>query len=425
MSVSVVPYSEEFEKAIIVSTLSDPLLLPKVQALLDPDDFYLRAHRDIWRAIVSLEPDQVDSLAVNDKLRTDTQPYFKELVEDSDKILPSISNALFYAETIRQKSKLRAGIELGQNIISLCYQEADADEANHQLESLFAKFLQQQIIENKVGSTQSSFKEFLDSLRDRKPDDPTAIKTGYRDIDLMVQKLEELVILAAKTGMGKTSYALNVVMNVARTFPVLYFSLEQTEKQLFERMLAIEAEIPLEEIRLGIYDQDKLDAAQKRMEYLIQNIYIDDKANVPSSYITSVARQKKFELGKIGMIVVDYLHIMKLNDKNQVEALGDAANELRGLAKELDCPVLLLCQLSRGNQERRSNHRPELSDLRGSGALEQLSDLVLFIHRESYYDEAGMAPDQDIAEIVVRKNRNGRTGIVPLTWYPKIQKFTD
>ncbi len=422
---NIVPYSEEFEKAIIVSALSDPLLLPKIQALLDADDFYTAKHKEIWRAISSLELEQVDSLAVQDKLREDTQPYFKELVEDSDKILPSISNALFYAETIRQKSKLRAGIELGQEIVAICYQETDADEAQHQLESMFARFLQKRVLDNKSGSTQGAFKEFLESLKDRKPDDPNDIKTGYREIDLMVQKLEELVILAAKTGMGKTSFALNLVTNVARTFPVLYFSLEQTEKQLFERMVSMEAEIPLEEIRLGVFDQEKVDTARKRLEYLVENIHIDDKPNVNASYITSVARQKKFELGKIGLIVVDYLHIMQLSDRNRVEGLGEAANELRGLAKELGCPVLLLCQLSRGNQERRSNHRPELPDLRGSGELEQLSDLVMFIHRESYYDESGMQPDQDVAEIVVRKNRNGRTGIVPITWYPKIQKFTD
>ena len=153
-------------------------------------------------------------------------------------------------------------------------------------------------------------------------------------------------------------------------------------------------------------------------------LHIDDKASIPTSYMASVARQKKYEWGKLGLIIVDYLHIMKLNGKQQVDALGDATKELRALGKELGCPVLLLSQLRREDRESKKEHpRPELQDLRSSGEIEQSADMVWFIFRESYYDQAGLAPDEDLAEVIVRKSRNGRQGIVDLEWHPSIVKF--
>jgi replicative DNA helicase len=143
-----------------------------------------------------------------------------------------------------------------------------------------------------------------------------------------------------------------------------------------------------------------------------------------------VARQKYFEQGQLGLIVVDYLHIMGLNQGNLVETLGIAVKELRALARELDCPVLLLSQLSRQNDSQGSGEskvprRPELSDLRSSGEIEQSADVVMFIHRDSYYDQSGYAPAEDDVEIIIKKNRNGRTGTIPLVWYPTIMKYKD
>jgi replicative DNA helicase len=425
---NIIPHALDFEKAVIASVLQDPLLLPKIQNLVEPDDFYGANHKEIWKVINSFELGQVDSLAVADKLRTDVQPYFKEIVEDSDRILPSISNALFYAEVIHQKSKLRAGIELGQNIIAACYQETDAEEAIQQLEEMFAHFLQKRVLENKSESTQESFKQFLKTLGTREPDDPNAIRTGFRELDLLLQRLEGLIVLAARPSMGKTALALNIIANVAEKHPVLFFSLEQSETQVFERLLASEAELPLEDIRLGVYDTELLESAEKRLVYLMENIHVDQNANVSVSYVTSVSRQKKYEWGKIGLIVIDYLHIMKLGaNKNTTDLLEDAVRELRALGKELDCPILLLAQLSRGveSNERKKNRRPELSDLRGSGGIEQSADSVVFLYRESYYDQAGLAPDVDYTEVIVRKNRNGRQGNINLKWYPKIVAFKD
>lgn len=420
-----VPYNNEYERALLVSLLVDPLLLPKVQALVEPEDFYRDHHKKIFKSVIHIEPENLDSLAVADAINDDdTKTYFKELVEDSDKILPSTSNAVYYAEQIRDKSKLRAGIHVGQEIIATCYSETDAEEALHKLEDLFAKFLQERVLENQAVTTQEAFKDFLETLNERVADDPDAIRSGYHDLDLLLQRLEGLVVLAAKTSMGKTSFALNIILNVLhKSQPVVFFSLEQPKDQIFERMLSIEGDIPLEDIKMGIADVPV--TLKNRMEGLFEFLHVDDTANVPNSYITSVARQKKFEWGKVGLIVVDYLHIMKLNDKQTVEALGDAVKELRALGKELDAPVLLLAQLKREDPTQKKGKRPDLADLRSSGEIEQSADQVIFLHRDSYYDLPGLASDIDITEVIVRKNRNGRQGIVMLEWIPKTTSFRD
>ncbi len=429
----VVPFSDEFEKAVIVSVLQDPRLLPRISAFLAPEDFYKERHREIYKVMVGIEMDNLDSLTVQDKLKGETEQYFKDLVADSDRIIPSTSNAMFYAETIKSKAKLRSGIDLGQQIIATCYAEQDAEEAIHELEDMFASFLQKRVLENKVESSREAFKKFIESLQKREPSDPNAVRTGFVELDLMIQRLEGLVVLAARPGMGKTALAANIIANVARAgHNVLFFSLEQERSQIFERMLAAEAESSLEEIRIGAINNDevalgKIQRGEEVMEHLMEYIHIDDKANINTAYITSVSRQKAYEKGSLGLIVIDYLNIMRLADKMKVEALGDAVKELRALGKELGVPVLLLAQLSRQpeGQDRKKNRRPELSDLRDSGEIEQSADMVWFIYRDSYYDQAGLVPSQDIAEVIVRKNRNGRQGIVNLEWYPEIQKFRD
>jgi replicative DNA helicase len=252
---------------------------------------------------------------------------------------------------------------------------------------------------------------------------------------MMTQRMEGLTVLGGRPGTGKTAFAANIALNVAKKdHGVLFFSLEQGEDQIFERMLSAEAEVPLEDIRLGVFRNDevalaKVEKAEQRLAHLMQKMHLDDRANVPTSYITSVARQKKFEWGEIGLIIVDYLHIMQLKGDNKVDALGAATNDLRSLGKELGCPVLLLSQLRRqdegGGKDVKKNKRPDLQDLRSSGEIEQIADMVWFLYRDSYYEQAGLAPEQDLMEVLVRKNRSGRQGIVMLEWLPTIMKFKD
>ena len=232
-----------------------------------------------------------------------------------------------------------------------------------------------------------------------------------------------------------TALAINIARNVAATKPVLFFSLEQSREQIFERVLAGESEVDHEDIRTGAFigdpkDKDKVEKAQEALLEVFERIHVDDRPGINAAYIASVARQKKYEWGEIGLIIVDYLHIMRMNDKlNTVEALGEASKDLRNLGKELGCPVLLLAQLSRQNENReinkKPNKRPQLSDLRASGEIEQTADIVMFLYRDSYYDLAGMGPEDDSMEVIVQKHRNGRTGIATIRWLPRFVLFKD
>lgn len=431
---NLIPYNEEFEKAVLVATMADPLLLPRVQQIISADDFFKVQHREIFSTIEDIGVDNLDSLTVEDKLKTDTRSYFKDLVEDSNKYLPGMNNIFYYAETIKGKSRLRGGIDLGRDIVSACYEtDADPDEVLRQLEERFSVFLQQKVLDNKIDSSEEAFKSFVANLG-KNLNDPNAIQSGFRALDLMLHRLEGLIVLAARPGMGKTAFAINVTRNVAAHRPVLFFSLEQTRDQVFERMLASEAEISLEDVRTGAFLSDesevyKIEEAQRRLLPLFERVHVDERAEVPTSYISSVARQKKYEWGDIGLIVIDYLHILKLNNKATVDALGDATKEIRALGKELNCPILLLSQLKRldsgSDGKKKVNRRPELSDLRSSGEIEQVADVVIFLHRDSYYQQAGLAPDDDLIEVIVKKHRNGRQGIASMQWLPKYVKFKD
>lgn len=433
-----VPYSEEFERALIIGILSDTSLIPRVSSILEEKDFFKEYHKEIYKVILNLNVSEVDSLTVQDKLSEKTKEYFKDLVNYSDAFLPSLTNIMVYAETIKDKSKLRAGIDLGRDITALCYEDGPAGDTLQTLEDMFARFLQNRVTEDKSANTREAFKEFISSLGTKVDD--VGIQTGFYGIDMIINKLEGLIVLAGRPSTGKTALSINIARYVAQTKPVVFFSLEQTRESIFERMLAAEAEVNTEEIRTGAYLGDEnhtrfVKDATERLIPILENIHVDDNAAVNTSYITSVSRQKRFEWGDIGLIVVDYLHIMKLNDKaNKVDALGDAVKELRALGKELKCPVLLLSQLSRqsdtqpfagGDHQQKRHRRPELTDLRSSGEIEQSADIVLFLYRESYYDQLGQTPAEDVVEVIVRKNRNGRIGIGTLGWVPRFVKFKD
>lgn len=426
-----IPYAEDIEKGLLVGVLTDPKILTKIQDKVSSRDFYKTAHQEIFSVMENMKIDEIDSLTVEEKLRGDTQEYFKTIVSDSDNLLPSLSNIIYYAETIRDKSKLRDGINLGQEITAQCFQpNADTEEVLSNLEQLFARFIKERVIQSKKETTQESFKSFVDSLAVVEED--TGTKTGFFDLDLMLHHLEGITVLAAQTSVGKTAFALNIARNVARSGKqVLFFSLEQTERQLFQRLLSAEAEIDGEEIKSGAFLADSMSksivlAASETVQNDLQRLFIDETANVTTQYISSVSRQKYVEYGNLGLIVVDYLHIMRLNDKkNSVEGLGDAVKELRALGKELGCPVILLSQLRRKQQSdgKESTKRPDLSDLRQSGEIEQSADVVIFLYRASYFNQLGIIPDKDTVEVIIRKNRNGRTGIVELDWLPRFTKF--
>lgn len=431
------PYNQDFERALLVGILTDPSLITRVQQLIGAKDFFKQSHQEIFGVISDLNIENVDSLTVEDKLTESTKGYFKDLVRDSESILPSLSNILIYAQEIRSKSILRSGINLGQNIVTMCLEQGvDASETTQKLEDLFSDFIQQRVSDNRTESTKEAFASFLNNLGRNLKADSKGVKTGFAAVDMILHRLEGLIVLAARPGMGKTAFAINVARNVGQKNPVLFFSLEQTQEQIFERMLASEAEVGLEDIRTGAFIADpdairRIEQVKPAMLEIMEHIHVDQQPHISSSYITSMARQKKFEWGEIGLIVVDYLHIMALNDKQKVDALGDATKELRALGKEIGCPVILLSQLSRqpetvtNDSDRKVRRRPELTDLRSSGEIEQSADVVVFLYRDSYFDQSGFAPERDAVEVIIKKHRNGRTGMVELSWFPAYVKFAD
>ena len=436
---AVVPFAEDMEKGLIVGLLTDPELVPRVSTFLNPVDFYRPSHQEIYKTILEIDVAHLDSLAVEERLTDDTfKEYFKGLVRDSDTLLPGLGNILFYAETIKDKAKLRNGIDMGREITAICAQDGvDSSAAMERLEKLFSDFIQKRVKDNSKESTKEAFEAFIESLGVR-VHDTTGIKSGFKAIDLILHKLEGLIVLAARPSLGKTSLGIGIARNVAEKNNVVFFSLEQPKEQIFERMLSCESNVPLEDIREGVYIANKkhvesIGTAKETLSGVFERVHVDDSSAVSASYMASVARQKAFEWGKVDLIVVDYLHIMKLNDRNLVEALGDAVKDLRALGRELGCPVLLLAQLSRQDDkqvigadgEKKVRRRPELTDLRSSGEIEQSADIVMFLHRESYFDPMGYTPNEDEVEVLIKKNRNGRIGVTTLNWYPAYTKYMD
>ena len=433
-----IPFNENMEKALIVGILADPSIFPRISEILVREDFFKSVHKDIYGAIQSLEIDQIDSLTVGDKLQGATKDYFYELVKESDHLLPSLTNILFYSQQIKGDSRLREGIELGREIIAACLEpNVPPTAALQKLEDMFSRFVQNRAqIDPTDVSTKDAFEDFIATLGTRAKEDP-GVRTGFYSIDLLLHRLEGLLILAARPSLGKTALAINIARNVAETRPVVFFSLEQTRDQVFERMLSSEAEVGLEDIRTGAFMAEdesinRIRAARDRLVPVFERMHVDDEGGVKANYITSIARKKKLECGDLGLIIVDYLHIMTLDsDQNKTDGLGTATKQLRDLGKELNCPVLLLSQLNRAGEnaqesgQKKKARRPELSDLRSSGEIEQSADVVIFLYRDSYYDEMGYTPDEDMVEVLVRKHRNGRTGVTNLKWTPRYVKFSD
>lgn len=433
MNVLMVPEAAEMEKALLVGLLSDPSLIPRISTEVDESDFFRHPHKEIFRVIKTLDTNLVDSLTVQEKLTEETKDYFIELVKSSDSLLPSLTNIKVYAETIKEKAKLREGINLGREISALCYeQNIPANEALQKLEGMFSQFLQGRVAENKGLSTKAAFDNFMGDLPYIKAE--TGLKTGFYGIDQMITSLEGMVVLAARPSLGKTSLATQIMRNVADSRPVVFFSLEQPTKQIFQRMIASESQVNLSDIKSGRYQDDpvsleRVNQASETLKPVMNNIHIDDMGAVNASYVTSVSRQKKFEWGDLGLIIVDYLHIMKLAEGNKVDTLGDAVKELRALGKELNAPILLLSQLSRQNETfvgegGKRNRRPELTDLRSSGEIEQSADVVMFLWKEKEFDTF-TTPAEDYVEVLVRKNRNGPIGMNNLKWIPRFVRFED
>ncbi len=432
----VLPNDTIAEQAVLGSMLVDKDAVIASVEILRPEDFYREDNKEIYSAMVDLYSlgKQIDTITLTEqlKLRGTLEKvggftYISTLIDN----VPTTSNIESYVNIVEQKSVLRRLIKVANDILKMGYsQSEDVDTIIEQTEKQVFD-----LIQNRNSKSYTSIKEVLITAFDmieklyQNKDKVSGIESGFIDLDQKISGLNPgaLIIVAARPAMGKSAFVLNIANFVAQhqKTPVMIFSLEMSKEEIANRILSAEAEVDSMKIKNGngLESDDwlKLGQASGRLSDL--PIYIDDTPGLTAVELRAKCRKAKLEKN-IGLVIVDYLQLMEAKNKSvsRQQEISDISRSLKILAKELGVPVIALSQLSRAT-EARTDHKPMLSDLRESGAIEQDADIVMFIHREDYYN-----PDTDkknIAEIIVAKNRSGQTGSVELAWLGQYTKFAN
>lgn len=428
------PQNTQAEASLIGSLLLDKDAIVKVADLVQSDDFYVEKNGIIFETILGLyeKREPIDVVTVSEDLEKRSSlkdvggsSYLTELVNG----VPSAAHVIKYAQIVAQKATLRRLIEAAGYINEMAYDDKEQldgllDKAEQTLFGVSQKHLKQNFISIKDVLAESF--DRLDSLHKDK-DSLRGVPTGFSSIDNILAGLQnsDLIILAARPSMGKTSLALNIAQNVATKegVPVGIFSLEMSKEQLIDRLLASEAGIDSWKLRTGNLEDNDFEKINKAMGVLAEApIYIDDSAIANVMEMRTKARRLQSE-HSLGLIVIDYLQLMSgrnNSSENRVQEISEISRGLKGMARELNVPVIALSQLSR-SVEQRTPKIPQLSDLRESGSIEQDADVVMFIYREDYYDKE--SDKKNIAEVLIKKHRNGPTGDVELFFQPEQTQF--
>ncbi len=429
------PQSLEAEESILSAILVDNDTLPEILEILSPQDFYRSSHQKMFTAITELfsKDEPVDLVTLTNILRErgwlegiGGASYLANLVDT----VPLAVNAQYYAKIIHEKACLRQLIEKTNAIAKRCFE----DQGDVESVIDFAETSIFEISENKIKPAFYPIGKIIeiniDALEERQGNKAlvTGVPTGFTKLDELTAGLQksDLVILAGRPGMGKTACALNIAKNSAvdANIPVAIFSLEMSKEQLSFRMLSSEARVDSSRLRRGFITQDDWIKITDAAGFLSQApIFIDDSPNITVLEIRAKSRRLKME-SDIGLIIIDYIQLMKGRasaERRDLE-ISEISRSLKALAKELDIPVLALSQLNRKLEER-SDKRPQLSDLRESGALEQDADIVAFIYRDELYNKDENNPNKGKAEIILAKQRNGPTGIATLTFLATYTRF--
>jgi replicative DNA helicase len=426
------PNSVEAEQSVLGALLIDKNSLAEISGRLKPESFYLEKHREIFDAILELHEDShpVDLITVSDLLarrgtleKSGDMDYIANLAT----MVPTTANVQYYAKIIEDKALLRKLIAVSAKISNLGFEGAlEGDEVLAEAEKFIFDISQDlnrsglEPINVVLDQTFSHLEELY-----KQKSDLTGVPSGFHDLDRKTAGFQnsDLVLVAARPAMGKTSFILNVVVNAARkNCPVAVFSLEMSRMQLVSRVLALEAMVDLEKMRTGkLQDDDWTKIAYALGSLSKAAIYLDDSASTNVMEMMSKCRKLKMEKG-LGMIVIDYLQLMEGRKKsdNRQQEISEISRALKIMAKELNVPVIALSQLSRA-PEMRTDHRPILSDLRESGAIEQDADIVMFLYRDDYYHED--SERRNVVEVIIAKHRNGSTGMIELAWIPQYTKF--
>ena len=428
------PQSLEAEQAVLGSILIDSRCITDVVGVLKPDDFYLQQNREIYETIYTMFnfSQTIDPVTVLNKMKElgvyqdNSRDYILQLME----ITPTAANAVRYANIVREKAMLRGLAQAATDISETVHSEVGT--AAEMLESAEKKIyaLRKGERNDSLEHIGTVLHKVFDHLNELSQSDSMipGLSSGLRDLDMKINGLNksDLLLVAARPAMGKSAFALNIAVNVAKKYnkTVAVFNLEMSREQLAMRLLASESFIEMQKLATGKLNEDEWAKLCMASAALSQtDIRIDDNPSVTVADINAKCRR----LDNLGLVVIDYLQLMQgsgygKNSENRVTVVGEISRSLKIMAKELNIPVICLSQLSRA-VESRNDKRPILSDLRESGAIEQDADSVMFLYRDEYYNEN--SEDKGLAECIVAKNRHGETGTVKLQWFGPYQTFSD
>ena len=429
------PHNIDAEKSVLGAILVNNENYYRVLENIKPEDFYLDAHRVIYRKMVELIENSkaIDLITIQEELVRASQleaaggiTYLASLLDG----IPHLIHIEHYIEFIREKSLLRQMVTAANKIMAECFDQAEPaeeilDRAEQSLFDLSERRMRSGFVS--VKEMELAATKLLEKLYTER-EMITGIASGFRDLDRLTSGLQrgDLVILAARPSMGKTALCLNIAQHVAlhKNEPVGIFSLEMSKEQLLMRMLCAEARVDAHKVRTGYLAKDDFRKLIDSLGRTTQApMYIDDSSTLTVMEMRAKCRRLKAERG-LSLIIVDYLQLMSGYGRieNRTQEISGISRGLKALAKELDVPVMALSQLSRAPEQRQGDHKPQLSDLRESGSIEQDADLVMFIYREEVYK-----PDNEeikgLAELIIAKQRNGPTGTVKLAFLREFTRF--
>lgn len=429
------PHNEEAERSVLGAVMLNKDVLSEVLEEVTADDFYNESHKEIFRAIWELYKDNtaVDMLTVCEELKkrksldmAGGRAYIATLTSE----VPSTANAVEYAKIVAEKATLRQMIKTSEDITEKGYDaKMAAGEILDYAESGIFKIAQKRQKNDyaKIQDVLLTNIKIIDAAAQNK-DKIVGIPTGFKDIDEKTSGLQrsDLIIVAARPAMGKTAFALNIAQQsaVKAGSSVIIFSLEMSKEQLGQRLLAMQARVEMQKLKQGDLDRKDWDRITMALDELNNTkIVIDDTPGISIMEMRNKCRRLKADQG-LDLVVIDYLQLMSLQGKtdNRQQEISTISRNLKLLAREMDCPVIVLSQLSRA-PEQRQDHRPILSDLRESGSIEQDADIVIFLYRDDYYNENTDKPG--VCEVNIAKHRSGPTDKVELTWVSRYTKFSD
>lgn len=430
-----IPYSIEAEQSVLGSILLDKDLLMMVADQLTREDFYAEQNAEVYDAMLSLfrKQEPIDLVTLTNLLRNRGVferaggiAYLTNLATAPD----FSENIMAYAKIVKDKSILRRLISASTETIQNCYNtELEIEYVLERAEKVV--FDVAQIKDDKglvpIETVVFDTFEMLQDLYTRK-EKLTGLTTGFTDLDRKLGGMQktDLILIAARPAMGKTAFSLNIAQNAALkdNAKVAIFNLEMSREQLIQRMIASTSHVELNKLKTGALEDEDWNRVTQGVNVLLStNIHIDDSPGITANELRSKCRKLKVEKG-LDLVLIDYLQLMEGDSRTESrqQEISKISRSLKILAKELQCPVVALSQLSRA-PEARSDHRPMLSDLRESGAIEQDADLVMFLYRDDYYHKD--SEQKNITEIIIAKHRHGEVGTVPLTWLGQYQLFRD